>query len=122
MIDLDDAESDDFLDDEEDERVQTDQERRFAASAARRQARWERTRPLGQVGRPIEWANESEKHLAFAVRDHLDENGWSSHNAIARALGVRQHQIYGAIWCLVGSGMAKWSRGNLAVTREPVDA
>lgn len=86
---------------------------------ARRAARYERTRPRGQTGKPWETANESEKELARAVLVHLGE--FPSHDApdIAGTFGIVEWQARHAVWALVGSGFLRRERGKWLV-REAV--
>jgi hypothetical protein len=114
--------NDDLPDAEDDDTEAKESEQdRWAELNARRAARYERTRPRGQLGRPFDWINAPEKRLALRALDYLADMPKLEHHELAALLGVREWQARHAVWALVGSGLLGQARGKWVVKREAVN-
>lgn len=93
----------------------------WAELNARRAARYERTRPRGQRGRPFDFLNEPERRLALRALDYLADMPKLEHHDLAALLDVPEWAARHAIWALVGSGLLARDRHGWKVKREAVN-
>lgn len=120
LLDLDDAESDDVLDDTE---AEESPEERWARIRAERADRyWRRNRVIGRASDHDPWvtANGPDRRLAQAVAVRLVENPGLEHGELAALLGVAEHEVRGAIHLLVSAGLLIQARGKWVI-REAVN-